>query len=731
MLAKILLAVATPFVLSLSPVPQSAPKPAEPIRGFVAERTSKQRDLEGRFLALPSPKSCEKFSRILTEDPHMAGTAADRKTAEYVRSRLLEQGFEAEIVEYQVYLPYPKSAELTLLAPESYTAKLKEEGWPWDKDMAAPDAVLPFNAYSPSGDVTADLVYANYGLPEDYDKLAELGVDPKGKVVIVRYGQCFRGVKVKVAEEHGAAACIIYSDPADDGYAKGDVYPRGPWRPETGVQRGSIHHISEYPGDPLSPGWPAVAGARRIEPSQSESLPKIPAIPLSYGDATPLLKHLAGPNVPEGWQGHLPFAYHVGPGPSRVRIKLEMEFKDRPIWNVIGTMPGAELPDQWVIVGNHRDAWVHGAVDPTSGSSVVLELARSLGELRRQGWRPRRTIVLASWDGEEFGLIGSTEWVEEHADILSQKAVAYLNVDSAVSGPHFAASGVPGLADFVRILAREIPDPKAKRPVYDLWLEKAKERDRKKEKNMQGILVEMTGEEAPVGELGSGSDFTPFLDRLGIPCLDLSFGGPYGVYHSVLDNFYWMSTFGDPGFEYHATMSRILGLGVLRLSECDLLPLDPAVSADAIGRYLSGIEKTTKEAPAAFSAAQDAARKMRERGREFLNRAAAALISGSPAEMAALNSVLVQVETAFIDPEGLRGRPWFRNLLFAPGLYTGYAPATLPGVREAAARGDADRIQHELGRLTSRLDAAARLLSPPNAGTSPPGGTGPEGRSRK
>lgn len=700
----------------------------EGIEGFAPERAMKQKDLEAKFLALPKPSNCEKYSRILTEDPHMAGTPGDRKNADYVRSRLLEWGWDAEIVEYMVYLPYPKSAQLTLLAPETFNAKLKEEGWAWDKDCAAPDAVIPFNAYSPSCDLTADLVYANYGLPEDYEKLSALGVDVKGKIVIVRYGASFRGIKVRVAQDRGAAGVIIYSDPADDGYAKGDVYPRGPWRPESAVQRGSIQGISQYPGDPLSPGWAAVAGARRIEPSQAESLPRIPCMPISYGDATPLLKNLAGPNVPEDWQGHLPFAYHTGPGPSRVHMKLEMDFKDRPIWNVIAKMPGSDLADQWVILGNHRDAWVHGAVDPISGSSCMLETARALGEMRKQGWQPRRTLVLGSWDGEEFGLIGSTEWVEEHAETLAAKAVAYINVDSAVSGPHFSASGVASLAHFVRDVAREVQDPKAKRPVYDLWLEKAKERDKKKERNQQGIVTEMTSDEAPVGELGSGSDFTPFLDRLGVPCLDLSFGGPYGVYHSILDNFYWMSQFGDPGFEYHATMTKILGITMLRLSECDVLPLRPEETGIAIGRFLESIEKGTKEAGAAFASAKNAAQAMRDRAKEFRSRTGQMALAKLSAEIASANSRLLQAEMAFIDKEGLRGRTWFRNLLYAPGLYTGYASAPLPGVRDAVDAGDKERIQREIDRLLERIDRVRELLTLPGNSNAPGGGSAPQGR---
>lgn len=700
---------------------------ADNLKGFTSERSTAQRELEKKFLSQPSPKNCEKYSRVLTEDPHMAGTPADRKTAEYMLQKFREFGWEAEMVEYLVYLPYPKSASLELLAPQTYTAKLIEEGCEWDKDGSSLDAVIPFNAYSPSGDVSADLVYVNYGLTQDYEKLAELDVDVKGKIVIARYGNSFRGIKTQLAEEHGAIGIILYSDPADDGYAKGDVYPRGPWRPETAVQRGSISCISQYPGDPLSPGWAAVAGAKRLDPGGSVCLPKIPSMPISYADAAPLLEAIAGPNVPEGWQGHLPFAYHVGPGPARVRMKLEMDFADRPIWNVIAKMTGKDYPDQWLMLGNHRDAWVHGAVDPNSGTSVMLELARSFGELKKQGWQPRRSLVLGSWDGEEFGLIGSTEWVEEHEDELAKKALVYINIDSAVCGPNFSASGVPSLAPFIRQIAREVEDPKDKKSIYDLWLAKSIEKDRKKEKNLQGIVTEMVGQEPPVGDLGSGSDFTPFLDRLGVPCLDLSFGGSYGVYHSALDNFYWMSQFGDPGFEYHATMTRLIGLGLLRFSEGDIFPFEMGETGAAIVRYLDSIEKGAKDLPSEFFAARKAAEGLRDKAKEYQARSSEILKSASIYEANVMNQNFLRVEQSFIDREGLKGRNWFRNLLYAPGLYAGYASSTLPGIREAVENKDKEQIRIEAVRLLTRLESATRILSPSNSSPVPTNPGRPQG----
>ncbi|HET6204727.1 MAG TPA: M28 family metallopeptidase [Planctomycetota bacterium] len=689
--------------------------PQEPARAL--------REVEAKFLRLPDPASCERFLQILTEDPRLAGTPGDRRAAEYTRSRWLEYGLEADLATYEVYLPYPKSVEVKLLAPEEYKVKNVEEGWAWDKDSYAPDAVLPFNAYSPSGDVTAELVYANYGLPEDFAKLKAMGVDPAGKIAVARYGRSYRGIKARAAQESGAVGLILFSDPADDGYGKGDPYPRGPWRAATSLQRGSILDLAKGPGDPLSPGWAAIKGARRIEPSQSEALPRIPTTPISHGDAAPLLRSLAGPPVPEGWQGGLPFAYHLGPGPARANLKLEIEAADRPIWDVIGRIPGAARPEEWVILGAHRDAWVHGAVDDGSGCAVLLEVGRCLGELLKGGWRPARTILLASWDGEEFGLLGSTEWVEERVEELGAKGVAYLNADSAVSGRDFAASGSPSLADFARAIAKAVEDPRARAPIHDLWAERTKGGIKEEEAYRRGEEPDRgaSGTEPPVGTLGSGSDYTAFLDHAGVACLDFTFQGPYGPYHSTHDDFYWMKNFGDPTFEVHATMARVMGLAAIRLADADLLPVDHAAVARAVPRYLEGIEGKAKKAgesrgekPPALEAplrrVREAAEALATAAASARERGAAAARKGDAAALAEVNAALLRAEREFLDRAGVPGRPWFRSLLQAPGLDAGYAPATLPGIREAAIAGEADRVAVEAGRVAARLEGARAVL---------------------
>ncbi len=682
------------------------------------------REVEARFLRLPDSASCERFLQVLTEDPRLAGTPADRRSAEYTRSRWLEFGLEADFATYEVYLPYPKSIEVKLLAPEEFKAKNVEEGWGWDKDSYAPDAVLPYNAYSPSGDVTAEVVYANYGLPEDFARLKGMGVDPAGKIAIARYGRCYRGIKARAAREAGAIGVILYSDPADDGYGKGDPYPRGPWRAATSLQRGSILDLAKGPGDPLSPGWPAIKGARRIEPGQAEALPKIPTTPISHADAAPLLKNLAGPTVPEGWQGALPFAYHLGPGPARVNLKIEMDFADRPIWNAIGKIPGASRPDEWVILGAHRDAWVHGAVDDGSGCAVLLEIGRCLGELMKEGWRPARTILLASWDGEEFGLLGSTEWVEERLEEVGAKAVAYVNADSAVSGRDFAVSGSPSLADFAREIAKAAEDPRSRRPLYEVWAERTRGGEKEDVAYRRGEEPDRgaSGTEPPVGTLGSGSDYTAFLDHAGVACVDFAFTGPYGPYHSTHDDFYWMKNFGDPTFEYHAAMARVMGLAALRLADADLLPIDHSGVARAVPRYLEDVAAQAAKAAegrgekppaleAPFGLLREAAERLARASSSARERGEAAAGKKDGSALAEVNAAVLRAEREYLDRTGVPGRPWFRSLLQAPGFDAGYAPATLPGVREAAMSGEIDRVSVEVARLVARLDAAAAVLS--------------------
>ncbi|HKE01914.1 MAG TPA: M28 family metallopeptidase [Planctomycetota bacterium] len=740
-MARLALAAAP---LLLIPVPATQDAPASRLRGFTAKAAEEHRKLEARFLEQPKAEKCKEFLNFLTDDPHPAGSEQGRALADYVRARFLEylqQGFDAELVSYEVCLSSPKKVEVTLVAPEEYKAKMQEVGTPWDKDSYASNALPPFHAGSPStppDGITADLVYANYGLPEDYDKLSKLGIDVRGKIVIVRYGKCYRGVKVREAELRKAAAVLIYSDPADDGYAKGDVVPRGPWRPETAVQRGSVSYMFIAPGDPLSPDWAARKGGGRRQEIESvrgastplATLPGIPSLPLSYGDAAPLLRNLAGPNVPEGWQGHLPFAYHVGPGPARVAMKVEMEFKDTLIHDVIGKWKGAERPDEWVVVGNHRDAWVHGAVDPGSGTAAMLEAVRGLGALKSLGFRPKRTIVFASWDAEEHGLIGSTEWCQEFAEEIAKKAVAYVNIDSGVSGRDFRAAASPTLAKFAREIAGAVEDPRERRSVLDVWRDRAKAKPRA----VDAPYVGTDGDDPPVTELGSGSDYTAFEDHLGVPSLDIQFEGPYGVYHSVHDTLFWMETFGDRDFATHRALARLIGVAVLRLAQSDLLPIRPSGTAAAVSGHLADLARAYPDANPALDKLRAPIERLKKAADATEAEAEKAVEAADASGLESVNGRLLRFERELLASQGLRNRPFYKNLYSAPGIHAGYAAATLPGVREALesidlGQRDEPRIAAEVQRLAERLGAAADLLEgrarPTPAGAGAPSGGGP------
>jgi len=691
--------------------------PAAPVRGFSSTGAASQRALEEKLLRIPSPEAAERHLSILTAEPHLAGTAGSLRVAEYMRDQLRSFGFEAELVQYQVWLNQPKEVRLELITPEARTLATQEDPFEWDKDTYNKNVVRGFNGFSPSGEVTAPVIYANYGLHEDYRRLEELGIDVKGKVVLVRYGRSFRGVKTRIAEEHKAAAVLIYSDPADDGYVAGDVYPRGPYRPPSGIQRGSVYYGSNYSGDPLTPGVAAKEGAKRLDPAQATTLPRTPTMPINYRDASEILKHLGGPRVPRDWQGGLPFTYHAGPGQAVVHMKLEMDYQLRPIYDVIGKLRGRN-DEEWVILGNHHDAWVFGAVDPSSGTASVLEAARALGTLAREGWKPRRTIIIAGWDAEEYGLIGSTEWVEDNVAELQRKAVAYINMDSAVSGNIFSGSGTPSLKELVREAAREVLDPKTSRSVYDVWKERVQRGEGRRAPSASAAPA--ADSEPPLGNLGSGSDFTPFFQHAGIPSVDLGFGGEYGVYHAVYDNFYWMKNFGDPGFYYHAAAARVAGVLVLRLTEADLLPFDYAAYAAEIEKYVTDLQA----AATAAGGGQLDLRGVWEATRAFKDSAGAAMKAvnampaGSRADAAKLDNInrtLRAVEQAFLSP-GLASRPWYKHSVYAPGTYTGYEVVLLPGVREAvdksdweAARKEAAALADCLRRAAAKLDEATKL----------------------
>lgn len=670
--------------------------PEMSIRGFFPAEAARQAEFEKAFRAMPTPERARQDLWILTQAPHVAGTPEDYKTAQYVLGQFREAGLNAKIVEYQVLLPMPKEVKVDLVEPFKREGPTPEGGWTWDKDSYDSSVVPAFNAYSPSGDITARVVYANYGLPEDYQRLKEMGIEVAGKIVLVRYGKCFRGVKAYLAEQNRAGGLLIYSDPADDGYRLGDVYPRGPWRPSTAVQRGSILYMTTYSGDPLTPGIAATKLAKRLTLKEAATLPKIPTTPISYEDATPILENLGGPVAPPDWQGALPFTYHLGPGASKVHLKLNMDFQTRPIWNVVAEIPGSTNPDWWVVIGNHRDAWTYGAADAGSGTAPMLAVARGLGQLLKQGWKPKRTIILASWDAEEFGLIGSTEWAEEHSDVLTRNGVAYLNIDLGVSGPYFGAAGVPSLTKLIREAAQEVMDPASGRPLLAVWAEES--RKLRRETGVP-IVVPVTvppvgPPEARVGDLGSGSDYTPFIQHLGVPALDLGFGGSYGVYHSLYDNFYWMQNFGDPTFKYSVAAAQVLGTLALRLAGADILPFEYEDYGRAIQKHLRELEEETRKnnlsdklqfedvhraAENFVESAQALAQKLAETGSIGLT---------DPGRLASVNHALIEVERNFLLEGGLPGRPWFRHAFYAPGVYTGYSAVVLPGVRDALDRKD-------------------------------------------
>lgn len=661
------------------------------IQGFTAENAVVEKQYEEAFKTLVSPEMCRHKLRRLTEEPHLAGTENSRKVAEYLRDEFENYGLQVQMYEYYVYLPHPLEVYVTLVSPTEHLAINKEASWKWDKDSYETEIVPGYNAYSPDGDVTAELVYVNKGLPEDYQILRALGISVKGKICIARYGGSYRGVKAKVAGDNGAAGLILYSDPADDGYMRGDVYPRGPWRSDDAIQRGTVKYIFQHASDPLTPGWAATKDADRLTIAEATDLPKIPVVPLAYRDASPLLRELGGPNVPAKWQGGLPFAYHIGPGPAKVRLKVQCEHINRPIYNVIATLEGTEYPDQWVILGNHHDAWVYGAADPGSGTASLLEVARCMGELAKAGMRPKRTIVFAAWDAEEFGIVGSTEWVEELKATLKQKAVTYLNVDIAATGGRLYVSAIPSLRGLIREVTQHVTDPGTLKSVYGSW-------------------QAAQGKEVPqVGNLGSGSDHSPFVGHVGIPAVSMGFDGPYGVYHAMQDNFYWMEHFGDPTFQYQAAMAKIWGLLALQLANADILPFDYERYATELMTPLkllqnssskNRIAKEVEKLGSLLAEWQKVAGALRQELDTYLT-------SGDLSQLEEINRRLYQLEQNLTSEAGLPLRPWFKHLIYAPGLNTGYAAVIFPGVHDALEQGDAAEVHAEIARLA---EAFTRMI---------------------
>jgi N-acetylated-alpha-linked acidic dipeptidase len=697
------------LTLSFAPIlgySQSAPNPRS-IDGFSTASALDERQLEEKFRAIPNPASAREHLRQLTMEPHIAGTKEDYATAIYVRDQLKSYGLAAELKEYEVWLNYPKSASvLELITNRRQKLSVTEAIVPGDPTSTNSKITPLFNGYSATGDVTAPVVYANYGLPNDYEALKTIGVDVRGKIVIVRYGNSFRGVKAKAAQDNGAVGCIIYSDPADDGYMQGDVYPKGPWRPVASGQRGSVQYLFDYPGDPLTPGRPAIPGVPRLKPEEATDLTRIPVQPISYDVALSIIKPLQGPVRPGGFQGGLPFAYHVGGTDAvKLHLKTDMDYKQRPIWNVVARLPGDSDKDHLVILGNHRDAWVFGAVDPNSGTSSMLEVAKGFGELLKQGWKPKRTIVLCSWDAEEYGLIGSTEWAEENAEELKANAVAYLNLDAAVSGPHFGASSVPSLWKLIRDVTKDVKDPKTGKSVYQQWQDQNREG--------RSETDDSTGE-ARIGALGSGSDYTPFLQHLGVPSTDMGFNGDYGVYHSAYDSFYWMDHFGDPGFLYHVAAAQIWGTMALRIADADGLPFDYSDYATQIREFFDETVRLSRrrnlagsfDEKAMTAAIDDFAKEASrvERARQQ------AVQHNDAAKLKSINRTLMDVERQFIDARGLRGRAWYKHQIYAPGIYTGYAAQPLTDFRQALDDRNTSNAKESLMRIVDALQRATTTL---------------------
>jgi N-acetylated-alpha-linked acidic dipeptidase len=680
------------------------------IRGFDPAAQVSELSWEGQARAIPDAARVRNLIGKLSDQPHLAGTPQARQTAEYLLAQLREYGLDARIEEYEALLPTPRSLLLEMSAPAPFQARLQEPPVAGDRNSADPGTVEGYNAYSGDGDITAPLVYVNYGVPADYDYLAEQGIDVKGKIVIARYGGSWRGVKPRIANQHGAIGCIIYSDPRDDGYFQGDVYPRGPYRPPQGVQRGSVLDMLQHPGDPLSPGWAAQPGARRLPLTEAGTLMKIPVLPVSYADAQPLLANLDGPVAPESWRGALPITYHLGPGAAKVHLRIVMDNSTRPLYDVIATIPGSEFPGEWVLDGNHHDAWVHGASDPLSGVAPLLETARTLAELIRKGWRPKRTIMIAFWDGEEFGLTGSTEFMEKHTDELSRKLVAYINSDSSGRG-RLNMGGSHSLENFAQEVARDLNDPVSGKTLLEEWLAPAG-------RHSGGQTV------FRLNPLGSGSDYTPFLQHLGIASLDVGFGDDSnrGIYHSAYDDFYWYSHFGDPDFVFGRTLAQLDSIILMRLASAAVLPFEFGRLAAAVGRYLDEIEQlpNQKRRPDLTSFRSEIAQLTRTAGAfdaAYLH-ALPKLGSATADRLAIINQTLYGTERDLTLDPGLPGRPWYRHRLYAPGVNTGYAVKTLPGIREAVEAGQADEAAQQarqLGQvlhiLNARVALAGKLLS--------------------
>jgi N-acetylated-alpha-linked acidic dipeptidase len=697
------------------------------------------------FRGLANAGNIRASDERLSARPHHVGSPYDKDNAEWMLARFREWGWEARIERFDVLFPTPKERLLEMTAPTRFTAKLDEPAVAVDPTSGQKSEQLPtYNAYSSDGDVTGPLVYVNYGRPTDYEMLERFGVSVKGAIVIVRYGQSWRGIKPKLAAERGAIGCLIYSDPADDGYADGDVFPEGPMRNKDGVQRGSVMDMPTYPGDPLTPGVGATPDARRLAIKDAPTITKIPVLPISYGDAQPLLAAIKGPLAPANWRGALPQPYRIGPGPATVHLRLAFNWDIKPLYDVIATMPGAVYPDEWVVRGNHHDAWVNGAADPVSGIAAELEEARALGELKKQGWRPKRTVVYAAWDGEEPALLGSTEWVEAHGDDLERHAVAYINTDSNGRG-YLGMGGSHSLERFINGVAKAVTDPESGASAWSraraAAIVNGSAAGRKDAREREDLRIEA---------LGSGSDFTPFLQHSGVPTLNLGYGGEDadGIYHSIYDDFYHYTHFQDTDFAYGRLAAQTVGTAVIRLADADLLPFEFTNLAETVGGYVDDLqallrtrqdevrERNRQIGEGLFALVNDPRHPMKapevepvapalnfaplvnastalkaaaERYARALTAAAPAL-HDHPATVAAVNSRLRQSERQFLDAAGLPKREWYRHLVYAPGYYTGYDVKTFPAVREAIEQRFYKDVDAEVARAARAVEREAALI---------------------
>lgn len=761
-----------------SPTSSATDRSSGPL-GFGPESRARQLEAEAVALAVPTPENARKWLRTLTEEPHVAGTPADYKTAIFVRDQLREWGWKADLVPYEVLLNYPSVApSLRINRPVVKPLNLNEAPLVSDKDSASVDAFPGFHGYGVSGTATGQVVYANYARPEDFAALEKLGISVRDKIVLARYGGNFRGLKVLNAQKRGARGILIYSDPGDDGYAKGDTYPDGPFRPGSSVQRGSVQFLSLGPGDPSTPKGPSIKDAERLPIDSRTGFPLdlkedagvpndhpgsdweaktglkredyfavIPSLPIGYDAASAIFQVLAGPPVPSGWQGGLPLAYHVGPGPAEVNFSINMDYRIRTIWNVIATIPGSEEPESWVMVGNHRDAWVHGAVDPGSGTAATLEMCRAIGAAVKGGWKPRRTMTYASWDAEEYGLVGSTEWAEQYARDIDRRVALLLNVDSAVSGRDLNMGGVPSLRDLALDAAGAITDARSGRSLRSIWLDArrnawaatsalllhdplwdgtesaAKDSTSAPKLSARGFIPQLN-------PLGSGSDYTVFLDHLGVPALDMGFSGRYGVYHSIYDNFTWMEKFGDPEFLTHTTAARLYTVLLMRAAGADVLPFRFTPYGEALRDHVDQLRLIQARrvrgeggamAPSSPRSAEfeglpmlvKSVQSFQSRARE-LDAALEALASRkgiAPARLAEVNDALTRVERALLLKDGLPGRPWFKHAIYAPGVTTGYAAWPLPAIRQALEEKKPERLKPMATETAEAIDRAVSVLS--------------------